>query len=96
MFKAPEPDKPATKRKQTAAQQPPTLAEATAYFAELGQPEWVAADFIDYWSSVGWKRGKSPMLDWRGTARQRDRQLKAGGKLGAPPAEPVKLGVHYA
>jgi hypothetical protein len=47
---------------------PPTIEQLQEYQAEKGftfDPE----NFIDYWSSVGWKRGRTPMKDWKATAR---------------------------
>jgi hypothetical protein len=47
---------------------PPTLEQIKTYQAEKGftfDPD----NFIDYWSSVGWKRGRTPMKDWKATAR---------------------------
>ena len=59
------------------AEKPPTLAEVTAFFAELGHAAGVAADFIDYWTSVGWMRGKTPMRDWRAAAHQNSRRMQS-------------------
>jgi len=46
----------------------PSAEELRQYQAEKGftfDPEV----FIDYWASVGWKRGRTQMKDWRATAR---------------------------
>lgn len=47
---------------------PPTIEQLKEYQAQAGltfDPD----HFIDYWSSVGWKRGRTPMKDWKATAR---------------------------
>ena len=47
---------------------PPSVEQLKEYQAEKGltfDPE----NFIDYWASVGWKRGRTPMKDWKATAR---------------------------
>jgi hypothetical protein len=47
---------------------PPSVEQLKEYQSQKGftfDPE----NFIDYWSSVGWKRGRTPMKDWKATAR---------------------------
>ena len=47
---------------------PPTLEQLIAYQDEANitfDPEI----FIDYWASIGWKRGRTQMKDWKATAR---------------------------
>jgi len=47
---------------------PPSVEQLKEYQAEKGltfDPD----HFIDYWASVGWKRGRTPMKDWKATAR---------------------------
>jgi hypothetical protein len=47
---------------------PPCVEDVIIYCTEKGftfDPD----NFIDYWSSVGWKRGRTPMKDWKATAR---------------------------
>ena len=47
---------------------PPSIEQLKEYQAEANltfDPD----HFIDYWSSVGWKRGRTPMKDWKATAR---------------------------
>jgi hypothetical protein len=54
---------------------PPTIDQLREYQAEKGftfDPD----NFIDYWSSVGWKRGRTPMKDWKATARSWARNEK--------------------
>lgn len=76
---------------------PPSVQEVEAYAVEQGCPG-IGEDFVDYWSSVGWMRGKTKMIDWRGTLRQRIRQLRENGRTQgqngnghtAPPPAPPK------
>lgn len=55
---------------------PPSLDEARAYGLDYcrqkGYPPGVfdAEDFCDHWQSKGWKRGRTPMKDWRATLRE--------------------------
>lgn len=50
--------------------QPPTEAEAIAYFAEQGSSEQEAKSFIDYYTAKGWKIGeKAQMKNWKAAAR---------------------------
>jgi hypothetical protein len=58
---------------------PPTLAQVTQYFQELGSrvnPQ----DFLDHYDMVGWIVGssKSRMKDWRAACRLWDRRQKTG------------------
>lgn len=47
---------------------PPTIEEASAYFAEKGEASSEAQRFCDYYTSNGWRVGKNPMKDWRAAA----------------------------
>jgi hypothetical protein len=47
----------------------PTREELVDYQGEAGLV-FCPDGFLDYWESVGWKRGRSPMKDWKATARQ--------------------------
>lgn len=50
--------------------QPPTEAEAIAYFAEQSSSEQEAKSFIDYYTANGWKQGgKAQIKDWKAAAR---------------------------
>jgi len=54
---------------------PPSVEQLKEYQAEKGlvfDPE----RFIDHWASVGWKRGRTPMKDWKATARNWARNEK--------------------
>lgn len=46
----------------------PTLEEVQSYINEKGY-HFSAQKFIDYYDSVGWKIGKSPMKDWKAACR---------------------------
>lgn len=47
----------------------PTLYEVKDYFFELGGTDTEAERFYDYYTSNGWKVGKSQMKDWKSSAR---------------------------
>ncbi len=47
---------------------PPTLQELVEYQKDKGLT-FNSDNFIDYWVSVGWKRGRAQMKDWKATAR---------------------------
>lgn len=61
----------------------PTVEQVSDYAAELGNPTFDAAHFIDYYESNGWKVGRNPMKDWKATVRNWVRkdapQMKGGG-----------------
>ena len=49
----------------------PSLEEAIAYFPSIGGTRENAEAFFDHFTSNGWKvSGKSPMKDWKASARQ--------------------------
>ena len=47
---------------------PPSLEELIAY-QEEANISFDPVNFIDYWASIGWKRGRTQMKDWKATAR---------------------------
>lgn len=47
---------------------PPTFEEVAAYCTERGN-SIDAQQFIDHYEASGWKRGKSPVVDWRACVR---------------------------
>lgn len=48
----------------------PTAEEANLYATKLGLPTGQVKSFMDYWDSVGWKRGANrPVVDWQATMR---------------------------
>ena len=53
----------------------PTVEEIRAYCDEKGYT-LDAEKFFDYYESVGWKRGKSPVKDWKATVRTWARNAK--------------------
>lgn len=78
-----EADKSVTeKRSRSVAQNPPTVEEVATFFAQHfpAQSDAIAADFVNYWTDNGWKRGKTPMVSWKGTAATRAQMLKADAK----------------
>lgn len=59
----------------------PSLDEVSDYAAEIGCPTFDAQNFIDYYSSNGWKVGRNPMKDWKATVRnwvRKDKPKKGG------------------
>ncbi len=54
---------------------PPTLEEVEAYIFENGYSV-DAGQFIDFYSSKGWKVGKNPMKDWKASVRTWERRNK--------------------
>lgn len=46
----------------------PTLEEVREYISEK-KYSFTAEQFYDHYESVGWKRGKTPMKDWKATCR---------------------------
>lgn len=47
---------------------PPSAGDVAAYCREKGYAV-DAGRFVDYYTSVGWKRGRTPVRDWRATVR---------------------------
>lgn len=62
---------------------PPTVQQVDAYCRDIGKPI-DAQRFVDYYASVGWRVGKSPMKSWQHAAAgwwQRDQQRGAGNPV---------------
>lgn len=58
------------KEKKPSKAKPSSVDEVQNYFAEKGYGEsGVGQRFIDHYDSIGWKRGKQPVKDWKATAR---------------------------
>lgn len=65
---------------------PPSLAEVREYGEQFCRDRGIPPDvfdpeeFVDYWTSVGWRRGRTAMKDWRATLRNRvrDNAKRAG------------------
>lgn len=64
----------------------PTLEEVRAYCESRGN-NVDAGRFIDYYESVGWKVGKSPMKDWRAAVRQWERNERQGASTSQQPTQ---------
>lgn len=47
----------------------PSVQQIAEYQTEASLYKFDAESFVDYWESVGWKRGRTPMKDWKATAR---------------------------
>lgn len=54
---------------------PPSVQEVQEYGEQFCRDRGIppgafdAESFVDYWTSVGWKRGRTPMKDWKATVR---------------------------
>lgn len=58
------------KEKKPSKAKPSDAKEVQDYFAEKGYSEsGIGQKFIDHYESIGWKRGKQPVKDWKATAR---------------------------
>ena len=58
-----------TAKPRSLAQQPPTLDETRAIFAEHNAPASEAQRCLDYWTSAGFRRKAGPIKDWPATCR---------------------------
>ncbi len=78
------------KEKKPSKAKPSSIDEVQNYFAEKGYGEsGVGQRFIDHYDSIGWKRGKQPVKDWKATARtwmQRMQPVKQSPTY-TPPAD---------
>lgn len=70
------------KEKSTKFQKP-TLEELQAYIDEKGY-HFSAEAFIDYYDSVGWKIGKSPMKSWKSACNTWERKYKENNSYKNP------------
>jgi len=74
----------------------PAANDVRAYAVELGEKNFDAEKFIDYYESNGWRVGKNPMKNWQASVRN---WLKNGGTqstgkvLGNAEAETAWQGV---
>lgn len=73
-----EADKPPTRKHFS----PPSVQQVADYCRERGYA-FDAERFVNYYGSVGWMRGKSPMKDWRAAVRSWISKEKV------PPATPT-------
>ena len=66
----------------------PDLNDVSEYMAEYGNQEtlyvhkYLPDEFIDYYEDKDWKRGKTPMKDWKATARSWVRKENANQPKG--------------
>lgn len=74
--------------------QPPTEAEAIAYFAEQGSSEKEAKSYIDYYTAKGWKIGENAqMKNWKAAARnwiRRSAEYGSSKPTGTATSNPAK------
>ena len=77
---------------------PPTLAEVQSYVAERQSPV-DPQGFIDFYESIGWLVGKTPMKDWKAACRNAEKwerwankapQIRPGGDVFAEMLEEEK------
>ena len=72
----------ATPKPQTAKRfSPPSIVEVDSYIKEMGYANVDAQQFCDYYNSIGWMVGKSPMKDWRSAVRNWERRAKTNNPL---------------
>lgn len=71
----------------------PTLEEVKAYCIERGNGV-DAQRFIDYYEASGWKRGKTPIKDWKACVRTWERNDKPKQKSFADMADEIEREMH--
>lgn len=49
---------------------PPSIEEIRDYIVEKGYKDIDPQRFVDYYASIGWRVGNSPMCDWRAALRR--------------------------
>ena len=77
----PQAETPPTPQKKRFT--PPSIEEVKAYCAERGNG--VSAErFIDYYTSNGWRVGKTPMKDWKAAVRTWERNGFSNGSQATP------------
>lgn len=59
---------------------PPTRQEAVSYCELKGLPSSNVDNFIDYYTSNGWKVGRNPMVNWRSALSGWIRRARNNGK----------------
>lgn len=74
--------------KKRARFSPPTAEDVVAYAQQAGL-HLDAHRFVDFYTSNGWRVGKSPMKDWQAAVRTWVARDKAGGGGASPPAKPA-------
>lgn len=71
-----EADKPPTRSRFV----PPTVEEVAAYCKEKGYYSVDPERFVNYYASIGWKVGRTPMKDWKAAVRSWNGKEKPNGK----------------
>ena len=70
-------DNNATQVRTTAKRfSPPSIDEVKRYVSEIGCTSVNAEEFVDYYTSKGWRVGNAPMKDWKASVRQWERRHK--------------------
>ena len=54
----------------------PVFEEVWSEAQQMGWHNCDVEEWLTYWRSVGWMRGRTPVRDWKATLRNRYRQLK--------------------
>lgn len=64
----------------------PTIEEVKAYCEERGN-KFEPQKFFNYYESVGWKRGKTPIKDWKACVRTWEKEEKSTTSGSAKPSK---------
>lgn len=75
--KAKSKENPKGEKKTAPRFSAPTVDEVRAYIEEKGYETIDPEHFVDYYTSIGWRIGRTPMKDWKATVRSwasRDRK----------------------
>ena len=84
--RGPTGDRPSSGRKPSK----PNAEEVAAYCASRGN-KIDAAHFCDYYDKTGWRKGDSPIIDWRAAVREWERKGYEGMARAAPAHTPRLL-----
>lgn len=66
---------------------PPTIEEVRAYCLERGSSV-DAQRFVDFYEASGWRRGKTPIRDWKACVRTWERGDASSGQAGRKESDP--------
>lgn len=58
---------------------PPTPEEVDAYIAERGYTGFTGQQLVDHYEANGWRRGNTPIRDWKACVRTWGHQRQQGG-----------------
>ncbi|MBR3653209.1 MAG: hypothetical protein IKN60_04575 [Bacteroidales bacterium] len=77
-------------KKSAARFVPPTPEEVDAYIAERGYTGFTGQQLVDHYEANGWRRGNTPIKDWRACVRTwwNQRQRDGGRSRASPQATP--------